>query len=135
MVPKPLPAGVEMLLAIALLIIAFNLQVAVFTFGPAPWLAGIGALSFWWRGPSLWRGAASRAVPAWRVVALGLGVGVAYQLVGTFAIGPVLARLTSGQLPDASAFALARPLAARTASNGRGSLVFARGADCLCRIH
>jgi membrane protease YdiL (CAAX protease family) len=43
-------------------------------------------------------------VPAGRVVAIGLAVGVAYQLLGTFVIEPVLARMTSGQLPDASAF-------------------------------
>jgi membrane protease YdiL (CAAX protease family) len=102
-VARPLRSCVEMLSAAALIIAGLRLEVTAFTFGSAPWLAAIGILSFWWRGPRLWS-SSSRTTSVPRVVAIGVGVGIAYQLVGTFAVEPLLARLTSGQLPDASGF-------------------------------
>ena len=60
-------------------------------------------IGLWWRGPKLWSSGFSRTTSL-RAVGIGICVGVTYQLVGTFAVEPILARLTSGQLPDMSGF-------------------------------
>lgn len=73
-----------------------------------PFLLGLAALGLWMRGPG-WRALGLSRMPssrASRVVALGAVVGVLYQFVGTYLIEPVLARMTSGQLPDVSALQL-----------------------------
>jgi membrane protease YdiL (CAAX protease family) len=101
---KPFWSCVEVLLAVAIVVAGLKLEVVAFMFGSAPWLAAIGALSLWWRGPKPWSSERSRTSSLRRVVVIGIGVGVVYQLVGTFAVEPILARLTSGQLPDVSGF-------------------------------
>jgi uncharacterized protein len=93
-----------MLMAVAVIIAGLRAEVAAFVLGSAPWLAALGALSLWWRGPELWSRGFSRTISLRRVAGIGISVGVVYQLVGTFAVEPILARLTSGQLPDVSGF-------------------------------
>lgn len=102
--PRPLWACVELLVAVAIIAAGLNLQLTVFRLGSAPWLMAVGALCVWWRGPD-WRaiilGSRTSIV---RTLTVGILVGVAYQLLGTFAVEPIIARLTSGALPDVSAF-------------------------------
>jgi uncharacterized protein len=91
-------------MAVAIIIAGLRAEVVAFMFGSAPWLAALGALSQWWRGPKLWSRGFSRTSSLRRAVGIGICVGVVYQLVGTFAVEPILAWLTSGRLPDVSGF-------------------------------
>jgi CAAX protease family protein len=100
--PPSLPwAGIELLLAVA--VIAAGLG-GYIPFSSTPWLLAVAAVFLWWRGPG-WRGIGLRrpARPA-RTLAIGLAVGLAYQFLGLYVIEPMIARTTSGALPDASAF-------------------------------
>lgn len=102
--PRPLLACVELLLAAAVIVAGFKFQVVLFMLGSAPWLMATGAVCLWWRGPGL--GGIGLGSPASvpRTLAIGIMVGVGYQLFGTFAVEPLIARFTSGQLPDVSGF-------------------------------
>ena len=100
-------AAVELLLAIAIIAAGLQLQSVAFVLGSAPWLLVAGFVSFRVRGPG-WRAVGlvkPPSVPA--TIAIGVLVGLGYQLVGTYAVEPLIARLTSGSLPDVSQF---RPL-------------------------
>ena len=87
-------------------------------FTSTPWLLLAAMLFVWWRGPG-WRAVGLRwpAHPA-RTLAIGLAVGVIYQFLGLYVIEPLLARLSSGQLPDVSMF---RPLWATRFASLSGS--------------
>jgi membrane protease YdiL (CAAX protease family) len=106
-VSKPLWACLELVLAAAVIVAGLKVQIGLFIFGSAPWLVAIGSLSLWWRGPGLPGIGLGRPASLQRTIGVGLLVGISYQLVGTFAIEPVITRLTSGELPDVSVF---RPL-------------------------
>jgi membrane protease YdiL (CAAX protease family) len=69
-----------------------------------PWLLLAAMLFVRWRGPG-WPAMGLRwpAHPA-RTLAIGLTVGVIYQFLGLYVIEPLLARLTSGELPDVTMF-------------------------------
>jgi membrane protease YdiL (CAAX protease family) len=105
-VPPPQPgwAGVEV--ALALFVIAAGLAVPgpLFLFGSTPWLA-LTALVVLRGRRSGWRslGLDRPAAVAW-TVKLGTAVGIGYQIVGTYALEPLIARLTGSGLPDVSAF-------------------------------
>ena len=103
-VPSPSWAGVELLVALAILVAGLRLPVMAFALGSAPWLAAIGLLCIWWRGPGVRAIIRGSPLPVWRAIALGVVVGVAYQFVGTFVVEPAVARLTTGELPDVSQF-------------------------------
>ena len=101
--PRPL-AAVELLLAIAIIAAGLRIPSIVFVLGSAPWLLVAGIVSYRLRGPG-WR-AAGLARPAsvpW-TIAIGVLVGLGYQVAGTFIVEPLIARLTSGALPDVSQF-------------------------------
>jgi CAAX protease family protein len=67
-------------------------------------MLGAGALFLWWRGPG-WRGIGLRRPDRWgRAVAIG-GVLSLYQFASLYVVEPLLARLTSGELPDVTMFA------------------------------
>jgi CAAX protease family protein len=102
--PRPLAAVVELLLAIAIIAAGLRIPSIVFVLGSAPWLLAAGLVSFRVRGPG-WR-AAGLARPAsvpW-TIAVGVLVGLGYQVAGTYVVEPLIARLTSGALPDVSQF-------------------------------
>lgn len=97
-------ACVELLLALAIMAAGLKVQIILFRFGSAPWLLAAAALFLWWRGLG-WRGIGlCRPVSLSRTMAVGVLVGVGYQLLGTYAVEPLVARLTTGELPDVSQF-------------------------------
>jgi membrane protease YdiL (CAAX protease family) len=104
MPPRPTAAAVELLLAIAIITAGLRIPSIVFALGSAPWLLAAGLIAFRLRGPG-WR-AAGLARPASipRTIAIGVLVGLGYQIVGTYLVEPLIARLTSGELPDVSQF-------------------------------
>lgn len=65
----------------------------------------LAAVSLWWRGPG-WAAIGVRRPTSStiRTVTLGIAVGIVYQFVGLYAIEPLLARVSSGALPDVSQF-------------------------------
>lgn len=97
-------AAVEFLLAIAIIAAGLRIPSSVFVLGSAPWLLAAGLVSFRVRGPG-WRvaGLARPASVPW-TIAIGLLVGLGYQIAGTYVVEPLIARLTSGALPDVSQF-------------------------------
>lgn len=101
---SPRWACAELLLAGAIIVAGLTVPHVVFSASSSPWLAAIGALLLWWRGPGWQAVGLGRPASLRRTVAISLLVGVGYQLFGTFAIEPVIARLTTGQLPDGSIF-------------------------------
>jgi CAAX protease family protein len=73
-------------------------------FTPVPYMLGAGALFLWWRGPG-WRAIGLRRPERWsRAFAVGAGLAL-YQFVSLYVVEPLLARLTTGELPDVSMFA------------------------------
>jgi membrane protease YdiL (CAAX protease family) len=90
-------------LAVAVALVAAGLG-GYIAYSSTPWLLLAATVFFWWRGPG-WRAVGLRrpSAPA-RVFTIGLLVGVAYQFVGLYVVEPMLARATSGELPDVSAF-------------------------------
>ena len=101
---SPRWACAELLVAGAIIVASFTVPHVVFSASASPWLAAVGALLLWWRGPGLREIGLGRPASIRRTVAISLLVGVGYQLFGTFVLEPVIARLTSGKLPDASLF-------------------------------
>ena len=97
-------AVVELLLAIAIIAAGLRIPSIVFVLGSAPWLLAAGLVSFRLRGPG-WRavGLARPASVPW-TIAVGVLVGLGYQVAGTYLVEPLIARLTSGALPDVSQF-------------------------------
>jgi CAAX protease family protein len=98
----PIDAGWALVeLVIAALIVAAGLLGYV-AYSSTPWLLLAATVFFWWRGPG-WRAVGLRwpAHPG-RILTIGLVVG--YQWLGLYIIEPLLARATSGQLPDVSMF-------------------------------
>jgi hypothetical protein len=90
-------------LTVAIAIVAAGL-LGFIPYTSTPWLLLAAIVFFRWRGPG-WRAVGLRrpAHPA-RTLAIGLAVGVIYQFLGLIVIEPVLARLTSGELPDVTMF-------------------------------
>lgn len=89
---------------IALGLLAGGLQ-GLIPFGGTPVLIALGALSLWLRGEGA-RGVGLRRAPppSWRrVVLLGVGVGLGYQLLSLYVVEPLTARFV-GKLPDVSMF-------------------------------
>jgi membrane protease YdiL (CAAX protease family) len=103
-VPSPLWAGVELVVALAVIVAGLKLQLIAFALGSAPWLTAIGLSCIGWRGPGIRAIVRGAPLPVRRAIAWGAVVGVAYQFVGTLAVEPVIARLTTGELPDVSQF-------------------------------
>jgi uncharacterized protein len=112
---RPLWAGVELLAASAVIGASLWYHNALFMFGASPWLAAIGGLFLWWRRPRPCGFGFGRPQSITRTLILGVVVGVAYQFLGTWVLEPAIARLTTGALPDASAF---RPLVGNKAALG-----------------
>jgi CAAX protease family protein len=101
---QPVWACIELLLALAVVAAGLKIPIILFTAGSAPWLVALAALSLWWRGPG-WRAIGlARPSSVVNTITIGASVGVAYQLLGTYAVEPLIARLTSGELPDVSQF-------------------------------
>jgi hypothetical protein len=103
-VARPLWGFVELLLATAIIIAGLEVPIVAFMLGSAPWLVAIAAFSLMWRGPNLRCIGLARPASLPRTIGVGLLVGVGYQLVGTFTVEPIIARLTLGELPDVSGF-------------------------------
>jgi membrane protease YdiL (CAAX protease family) len=101
---SPRWACAELLLAGAIIAAGLTVPHVVFSASSSPWLAAIGALLLWWRGPGWRQVGLGRPASLGRTVAISLLVGVGYQLFGTFALELVIARLTTGRLPDGSIF-------------------------------
>jgi membrane protease YdiL (CAAX protease family) len=96
--------------AIAELLIAIAISLAALAgyvpYAATPWLLAAAAFFLWWRGPG-WRAIGLRRPVSWtRTVLLALAV-ASYQFVGTYFVEPLIARVTTGDLPDVSVF---RPL-------------------------
>ena len=97
-------ASVELLLALAVIAAGLKVQIILFMFGSAPWLVAAAALFLWWRGMG-WRAIGfRRPASLLRTMAVGVLVGVGYQLLGTYTVEPLIARATTGELPDVSQF-------------------------------
>jgi hypothetical protein len=96
--------GIELLVAAGIIAAGLRLPLTIFALGSAPWLMAIGALCVWWRGPGVRAIVRRTHLSISRGLAVGLVVGVAYQFVGTYAVEPIIVRLTSGTLPDVSQF-------------------------------
>jgi CAAX protease family protein len=96
--------GIELLVAAGIIAAGLRLPLTIFALGSAPWLMAIGALCVWWRGPGVRAIVRGTRLSISRGLAVGLVVGVAYQFVGTYAVEPIIVRLTSGTLPDVSQF-------------------------------
>src|SRR5690349_10958981 len=72
--------------------------------GSTPWLLIAAAVWLWWRGPG-WRAIGFRRPASLaRVAAFGIGVGLGYQFLSLYLVEPLLARMTSTELPDVSIF-------------------------------
>lgn len=72
-------------------------------FSSTPFLLATGAIFLWWRGPG-WRAIGLRRPASWRrtfAIAAALSL---YQFLSLYVVEPLLARLTSGELPDVSMF-------------------------------
>jgi len=100
-VPAPTWAVLELVLAAAIIIAGLRGYVPI---SSTPYLLVVAVAFLWWRGPG-WRAIGLRR-PSNAVisVALGIAVGVCYQFLGLYLIEPLIARMTSGELPDVSAF-------------------------------
>jgi membrane protease YdiL (CAAX protease family) len=100
----PIPrawAGLELVLAASIIVAGLLGYIPI---SSTPWLIGVAAICLWWRGPG-WRGIGLRRPPNVGLsLAIGVAVGVGYQFLGLYVIEPVIARMTSGELPDVSAF-------------------------------
>ena len=73
-------------------------------FTATPYLLAVAALSFRLRGPS-WRAIGLRRPDRWsRTIGVGAALSL-YQFASLYLIEPVIARLTTGELPDVSMFA------------------------------
>jgi|KBSSwiStaDraftv2_1062776.scaffolds.fasta_scaffold22157_6 membrane protease YdiL (CAAX protease family) len=94
----------ELLLAATIIAVGLTVPSPAFVLGSAPWLLVFGLALVWWRGPG-WREAGLRAPVSWpRTIAVGVAVGIGWQVLGTYVVEPVIARLTSGARPDVSQF-------------------------------
>jgi membrane protease YdiL (CAAX protease family) len=102
--PSPAWASVELALALAIVIMGL---LGYIPFSSVPWMLVLAAGFVWWRGPG-WRAIGLRRPekPA-RAFAIGVSIGVGYQFLGLYVIEPLLAKFTTGELPDVSVF---RPL-------------------------
>ena len=94
-------AGGELVLAGALMTAGLE---GYTPYGSTPWLLAVAAVWLWWRGPG-WRAIGLRRPESWvRVLIVGIAVGLGYQFISLYAIEPLVARMTSTQLPDVSNF-------------------------------
>lgn len=101
---RPIWPALELLLAIGIIAAGLRIQSVAFTLGSAPWLAAAGALLISCRGPG-WRDAGLGRPASWpRTVAVGAIAGFGFQFAGTYMVEPLVARLTTGVLPDVSQF-------------------------------
>jgi membrane protease YdiL (CAAX protease family) len=99
-----LMAAVELALAVAIIAAGLRIPSIVFALGSAPWLLVAGLIAFRLRGPG-WRAIGlARPASISRTIAIGVLVGLGYQIVGTYLVEPLIARLTSGELPNVSQF-------------------------------
>jgi membrane protease YdiL (CAAX protease family) len=90
---------------VAIALVWASLRGYLTNFPPLCMLA-VAAVFLWWRGPG-WRAIGLRRPESWpRAIAVGVALSL-YQFPGTYLVEPVIARLTTGALPDVSAF---RPL-------------------------
>lgn len=90
-------------LTLALAIMAAGLE-GYLWFTATPYLLAAAALFLWWRGPG-WRAIGLRRPDNWGrtlVVACALA---GYQFASLYIVEPIVARLTTGELPDVSMFA------------------------------
>ncbi len=101
---RPLWAGVELLVAGAVIWAGLRFNNALFIFGSSPWLAAIGGFFLWWRRPRARGFGLGRPQSITRILVVGVCVGVGYQFLGTWVVEPTIARLTTGALPDVSGF-------------------------------
>ena len=69
-----------------------------------PFLLVVASVFLWWRGPG-WRAIGlHRPSNARLALGFGIAVGVGYQFLGLYLIEPLIAHVTSGELPDVSQF-------------------------------
>ena len=94
-------AVVELSFAIAILAAALA---GYIPFSATPWMLIVASAFLRWRGPG-WHAIGLRRPVSWaRVLVIGAVVGIFYQFLGTYAIEPLIARVTGSGLPDVSAF-------------------------------
>lgn len=99
--PSPFWAALE--IALAAFVIAAGL-LGYIPLSSTPALLAVAAVFLSWRGPG-WRGVGlGRPASMRHVAAIGLVVGAADQFFGLYVLEPAIARMTSGELPDVSAF-------------------------------
>ena len=94
-------AAVELTLALALM--AAGLE-GYLWFTATPYLLAAAALFLWWRGPG-WRAIGLRRPDNWSRTLLVACILSGYQLASLYVVEPLVARLTTGELPDVSLFA------------------------------
>jgi uncharacterized protein len=92
---------VEIIIAVAIMIAGLA---GYIDYSSVPWMLLVAWLFLWWRGPG-WRGVGLRLPPQpLRTVLIGIALGVGYQFLGLYAVEPLIARMTSGEIPDVSMF-------------------------------
>ena len=72
-------------------------------FAATPYLLVVGAMFLWWRGPG-WRAIGLRRPASWPRALLIATALAAYQFASLYLVEPVIARVTTGELPDVSMF-------------------------------
>jgi hypothetical protein len=94
--PSQTWAIAELLLAIAIMFAGLE---GYLLFTSTPYLLAVGAAFLWWRGPG-WRAIGLRRPDRWsRALAVGAGLST-YQFASLYLVEPLVARLTTGELPD-----------------------------------
>jgi len=100
---EPSRAWASVELAIAVLLITAGLRGYV-AFGATLWLFAIAVVLVWWRGPG-WRTVGfARPQSIARDIAVGVAVGLSYQLLSLLLVEPAIAYVTGRSLPDVSIF-------------------------------
>ena len=93
----------EVALAIAILYGAFTCMLGGVGLLLTPALLILATILLWWRGPG-WRAIGLRRPQSWPRTLLIGGTLSLYQFVSLYVVEPLVARLTSGVLPDVSLF-------------------------------
>ncbi len=91
---------VELILAIA---ITWAGLAGYIPYSATPYLLAVAAFFLWWRGPG-WRAIGLRRPADLRRTLLVAAILALYQFPGTYLVEPLIARLTTGALPDVSVF-------------------------------
>ena len=102
--PSSVWASIELLVALSIIYAGLK---GYAPFSSAPWLLAAAIILLWWRGPTWKEVGLRKPTSIASTVFIGVLAGVGYQFLGIYVLEPLIARATSGQIPDVSLF---RPL-------------------------